>query len=197
MRLFSPVQCVGYVAFVLGVAAFVQKSDRRLKLLNASQSLAYAVHFIWLGNLPASSSALLSSLRSFLSLRTRSRVVAAAIIGANLMAGVLLAGTWVGWLTVASSCAATVAIFYMHGVRMRLVLLGCTGAWLVNNILSGSIGGTALEVVIALANGVTIARMLRHQRKTPAAVTIVDGAAQRRASEEDSPAVVCRTRSAR
>jgi hypothetical protein len=161
MRLFSPVQCVGYAAFVLGVAAFAQKSDRRLKSLNACQSLAYAVHFVWLGNLPASASASLSALRSFLSLRTRSWIVAVSIIGANLAAGVALATSWVGWLTVASSCAATLAIFYMDGVRMRLVLLGCTGAWLINNVLSGSIGGTALEVVIALANGFTIARMAR------------------------------------
>jgi hypothetical protein len=28
---FSPAQCVGYVAFVLGVTAFLQKDDRRFK----------------------------------------------------------------------------------------------------------------------------------------------------------------------
>lgn len=164
MDFFSPVQCVGYAAFILGVAAFVQRCDRRFKLLNAGQSLAYAVHFFWLANLPAASSALVSAVRSMLALKKRSWMVVATIVAVNFSAGVVFSKNWTGWLTVGSSCVGTVAIFYMRGVPMRLVLLACTGAWLTNNILSGSIGGTLLEAVIALANGATIVRILAGQR---------------------------------
>jgi hypothetical protein len=43
---------------------------------------------------------------------------------------------------------------------MRLVLLMSTFLWLANNILSGSIGGTALEATIATVNVVTMTRLL-------------------------------------
>jgi len=159
MQLLSPAQCVGYGAFVLGVAAFLQKTDRRLKLFNANQCLVYAAHFVLLGNVPASASSLISSLRSFAAVRTRSPLFAALIIALNLAVGAAFAGTGVGWLPVIASCAATVAIFYMEGIRLRLVLLGCTLMWLATNIYSGSIGGTLLELVIAVVNGATIFRM--------------------------------------
>lgn len=160
MELFSPAQCLGYVSFVLGVSAFLQKSDRRLKIFSGSQCLVYAVHFGMLGNFPASASLLISSGRSFLALKKRAAWVPGVIVAINLLAGVVLARSGARWLPVISSCAATVAIFSMRGIPLRLVLLFCTFCWLVNNILSGSIGGTMLEVVLAVVNVSTIIRMI-------------------------------------
>jgi hypothetical protein len=45
-------------------------------------------------------------------------------------------------------------------MTMRMMMLFSTGCWLVNNILSGSIGGAALELVIAIANATTILRIV-------------------------------------
>ena len=61
---FSLAQCLGYVAFVLGVSAFLQRDDRRLKLLNSAQGFVYAIHFIMLGSLPLAGSAAVCALRS-------------------------------------------------------------------------------------------------------------------------------------
>jgi len=157
---FSPGQCVGYIAFILGVASFLQKNDRRLKGFNAIQGLAYAAHFLLLGSFPASASALISAFRSFLALRTRSLWVAALVIGVNVAVGALLVRSSAGWLTVIASCLATLAVFMLQGVPMRLVLLVCTFLWLANNILCGSIGGTMLESTIAVINVSTMIRLL-------------------------------------
>jgi hypothetical protein len=48
---------------------------------------------------------------------------------------------------------------------MRLLMLCGTGLWIANNLIAGSIGGTALEVVVAAVNLVTIARMAREARE--------------------------------
>lgn len=161
MQFFSPAQCVGYLAFVLGVAAFLQKSDRRLKMLNSIQGLAYAAHFLLLGNIPASSSSLISGVRSFLAVKYRSPWLAGLIVAVNLAVGVAVVRNGVGWIPVIASCAATLAVFTMQGIPMRLILLACTFMWLTNNILSHSIGGTMLESVIAVVNVTTMIRMLR------------------------------------
>jgi hypothetical protein len=159
MQFFSVAQCLGYVAFVLGVTAFLQKEDRRLKGYVAAECLAYTAHFWMLGNVPASLSAFISSGRTLLSLRTRSPLAAGAIVVLNILMGLCCAKTPAAILPVASSCLGTVAVFRMRGIPMRLVLFVCTCLWLANNILSGSIGGTLLESFIAVANAVTIFRL--------------------------------------
>jgi hypothetical protein len=164
--LFSPAQCVGYVAFVLGVGSFLQTDDRRFKLFMAGECLAYVVHFALLGNPTAVASSTMSLLRSLLALRTRSVWVAVAVVAANLALGMALAKQASDWLPLAASCLGTLALFLLQGVPMRLVMLCGTGLWIANNIISGSIGGTALEIVIAIVNTVTIIRMARQAKQS-------------------------------
>jgi hypothetical protein len=85
--------------------------------------------------------------------------LAAAIIALNVAFGLVFAKNGVGWLPVLGACLGTIGFFLMRGVRMRLVLLAGTFLWLANNILSGSIGGTALEATIATVNIVTMTRI--------------------------------------
>jgi hypothetical protein len=161
MNPFSPAQCVGYLAFTLGVTAFLQSNDRRLKVFNSSECFVYAVHFLLLGNFPASASSFISGVRSLLSLKTRSPLLAALIIAINLALGAALVKSGFGWLPVAGSCIATVGVFMLQGIALRLSMLTSTFLWLANNIVSGSIGGTSLEVVIAVVNISTILRLVQ------------------------------------
>ena len=163
----SPAQCVGYLAFVLGVTAFLQKHDRRLKSFVAAEAFAYAVHFALLGNSPASASSVVSGVRCLLALKTRSLWLLAAVIIINAGLGVLLVSRPLGWLPVVASCLGAFAIFRLRGLPMRITLFLCTLMWLANNILSGSIGGTALECVIAVANLSTMARRLVKKNIAP------------------------------
>lgn len=161
MPIFSAAQCVGYVAFVLGIAAFLQKNDMRLKFLNGCESLTYFVHFLLLGNFSAASSGCISGIRSFVTMKTSSRLFAAFFVALNIGFGIYLSTSWYGYLPVIGSCVATVALFTMKGIPMRLAMLLSTLLWLTNNLFSGSIGGTALETLIAIANTFTIIRLFR------------------------------------
>lgn len=89
----SPAQLVGYVAFLLGVTAFAQRIDWRLKFLVASECVVYTAHFYLLGNNAASLSAGLSAVRMFASLKTRSPWVAAFFLVANVGLGAALASS--------------------------------------------------------------------------------------------------------
>lgn len=165
---FSPAQCVGYVAFVLGVGCFLQRDDRRFKLFMAGECLAYIVHFALLGNPTAVASSTLSLLRSVLSMYTRSRWVALAVVAANLGFGLSFAQRPSDWLPLGASCLGTLALFLLQGIPMRLLMLCGTGLWIANNLIAGSVGGTALELVVAAVNLSTVVRMAR-QRHAPAA----------------------------
>ena len=166
---FSPAQWAGYAAFVLGVGSFMQKDDRRFKLFMAAECLAYIIHFTLLGRPTAVASSTMSLLRSVLALYTRSRWVALFVILANIGLGLGFATRASDWLPMGASCIGTLALFLMEGVRMRVAMLCGTLLWIVNNIIAGSVGGTALEVVIAAVNLVTIRRMLRDAQAASAA----------------------------
>lgn len=156
----SPAQCFGYVAFALGVASFLQRDDRRFKLFMTGECIALVVHFLMLGVPTAAASSLVSVARSVTSLYSRSAWVAVGFVTLNIALGLQFATTWWSWFPLLASCIGTLALFLLEGVRMRLAMLLGTLLWLTNNILSGSIGGTALELVIAVANSYTIFRML-------------------------------------
>jgi len=161
---FAPAQCVGYIAFVLGVASFTQKDDRRFKLFMAGECLAYIVHFALLGNPTAVASSTMSLLRSVLALYTRSLWVAGGVVAMNVALGLALATRITDWLPLGASCIGTLALFLLRGIPMRLAMLSGTCLWIANNVIAGSIGGTALELVIAVVNATTIWRMARAAR---------------------------------
>lgn len=168
---FSPAQLFGYVAFVLGVGCFLQTDDRRFKWFMTGECIAYVVHFALLGNPTAVASSSLSMLRSLLSLHTRSKWVAVGVVAANIGFGLAIATKPSDWLPLTASCLGTIALFTLQGVPMRLLMMCGTGLWIANNLIAGSIGGTALEVVIAFINLTTIVRMLRAPSIPPAART--------------------------
>ncbi len=155
----APAQLVGYLAFFLGVIAFAQRLDWKLKFLVGSECVAYTAHFFLLGNNAAAVSAALASLRTFASLKTRSAWVAGFFLLANIVLGLAVATSWAAIFPIAAGVSGTVAVFFLRGVAMRLLLLCATLCWLTNNILSGSIGGTLLESSIALVNATTMLRL--------------------------------------
>lgn len=163
---FSPAQLVGYVAFVLGVGSFLQTDDRRFKLYMTGESVAYMAHFALLGNPTALASSVVSTVRTLLALRTKSYWVAAAVVVVNITLGLTIATKWSDWLPLVASCLGTLALFLLHGIRMRLLMLCGTVLWIANNLIAGSIGGTALEIVVAVTNASTILRMASASRQT-------------------------------
>jgi hypothetical protein len=154
-------QIFGYFAFVFGVACFLQKSDFRFKLLLVLESISYVLHFWLLGNFPAMASASMAGSRTLTSIWTSSRWAAAFFLTLTIALGCWLITSWVGVLPIVASCIGTTAVFLFTGITMRLMMLTATFLWLANNILSGSIGGTALEACIALSNTYTIWQLHR------------------------------------
>lgn len=158
-EVFSVAQIFGYFAFFFGVGCFLQKSDLRFRILLACESVCYVVHFWLLGNLPATASAGVSMARTLTSLRTRSRWAALFFVLLLLCLGFWLVRGWLGVLPIVASSIGTTAVFLYSGITMRWMMLSATLLWLINNIVSGSIGGTALEACIAVANFWTIWRL--------------------------------------
>lgn len=158
---FSPAQLLGYLAFVCGVACFAQTDDRRFKLFMAAECAAYIGHFALLAQLTAVASTTVSLLRSLAALRAKGPLTGLFFIALSAGLGLWLMQGWLSLLPIAASCIGTFALFFLDGLRMRALMLVGTLLWLANNLLVGSIGGSALEAVLAATNAHTIWRMAR------------------------------------
>lgn len=164
LEFMSWAQLFGYLAFVLGVGSFLQMSDKHFKLWMTSECIAYAVHFFLLGNPTAVASTLVSASRSILSMYTRSLWIAWAVVALNVGLGFVFVKQPADALPLIASSIATLALFRLQGIRMRFVLFCGTLLWLANNLIAGSIGGSALEAVVAAVNFSTMLRMYREAR---------------------------------
>lgn len=157
-------QWPGYAAFAFGLACFAQTDDRRFKVFMALECAAYALHFALLGEATAVASTLLSLGRSLAALHAPVAwrpAVGLGFIGLNLLAGAWLFDGARSLLPIAASVIGTTALFFLHGVAMRSLMLVGTALWLVNNLIVGSVGGSLLEACLLLANARTIGRMRR------------------------------------
>ncbi|HEX5126204.1 MAG TPA: YgjV family protein, partial [Rhodocyclaceae bacterium] len=85
-------------------------------------------------------------------------------VALSISCGIWLFNGWLSMLPIIASCTGTLALFLLNGVTMRCVMLFGTSLWLVNNIFSGSIGGTMLEATILITNIYTIFRLRRDER---------------------------------
>ncbi|MFA9438641.1 YgjV family protein [Uliginosibacterium sp. sgz301328] len=159
----SVTQIFGYLAFAMGVSSFLQKSDQRFKIFMAAECVSYVIHFWLLGNYTAVASSAVSVGRSVAAIRTRSIWVALFFVALSLGFGIWLATSWLSFLPIIASCVGTLSLFLLHGVRMRCFMLIGTCLWLLNNILSGSIGGTMLEATVLATNLLTIRRLQLEQ----------------------------------
>lgn len=163
---FSIPQIFGYLTFACGMVTFLQKNDRHFKYFLTLQNTLYGIHFFLMGNPAAVAGMVLSILRNLLSLRTRSFRVAVLLLVLNVLAGCWVVTSWWYVLPLLAAAVATLSMFRLKGAPMRLGMLCATLLWDVNNILTGSIGGTAMETTLAVISIVTIVRIRRDARLT-------------------------------
>jgi len=168
---FSYIQILGYIAMILGIAAFLQKDDVRLKMIMACMAIVIVVHFSLLGAYVAAVSATLAGSRALLSLnpyvmRKRHYFVA----GFVLLTIVLSAYTYTRWIDIfpfITGTLGTFALFYLRGVALRWGFASIGTLWLLHNILAQSYGPLVMEMFILTANLVTIYRLKRDEKSRP------------------------------
>lgn len=158
---FNLAQAFGMLSFVLGILCFYQKDDQHLRIMMVVMNLNHALHFALLGATTACLSSLLSVVRTGLSIKTRSRIVAYIFMVITLALGIYMADEWYDLFPILGTCIGTYALFCLAGIKMRLAFLCGAICWLTNNILVGSIGGTLLEMTLLMVNCFTIFRLYR------------------------------------
>ncbi|RWX55859.1 YgjV family protein [Photobacterium chitinilyticum] len=151
-------QSLGFLSFAIGLFAFYQKQDIKLKLWMAVLCLVNAMHFLLLNSSSSAFCAIVSMVRNLITIKVRSRWVMMTFMLFSI-AGAFSIQRLSEALGVMGICVGTYSLFMLDGIRLRLGLLTGSLLWLGNNIALGSVGGTLLEACSASMNAVTLYRL--------------------------------------
>lgn len=163
-------QFFGLVALVLCLVAFSSKHDDRLLVILISANVAFALQFVFFQSWTAAALTVLVIVRIVLARRyLGSQRVMAGVLAASGIAAALTWQSWVDVLPLTAMVLGTVGMFLLRGISMRVFLGLAALAWMLNNLLIGTIGGTLAEALIVVTNIITIIRLARAKRKYPEA----------------------------
>ena len=152
-------QILGLLSFALGIFAFYQKSDKKLKITMVILNINYMVHFFLMGSPVSALSSFLAAVRTGISIYISSKIIAFVFVTIGIIWGVWLANSALDLFPIIGTCIGTLSLFLLKGIKMRLCLLLGSTCWLINNIQVGSIGGTMLEACVISMNSFTIYRL--------------------------------------
>ena len=158
-------QGVGVIAFLVGITTFINRDERRFKKQLSVYSAIIGVHFFLMGAWPAGSSAMLNSVRTLITLRTRNLWVMTLFIVLTGGLGIAKFHHPMELLPVIGTIVSTWALFRCTGLTTRCVIWCSTGCWVVHNLWLGSIGGSLIEGSFLVMNGLTIIRFWRMQKR--------------------------------
>lgn len=166
---FSPTQIVGYIAFAVVIAAFWQKRDKYLLLLNGLAATFWTIQYIMLGAMAGAAAETLVMIRSvlsaFLTDQRHKNLAALFFVPAFLIAGAVTYQQPYDLLMIASCLIATVSMIYLRAFQLRYGMLAATLLWMVFNACAGTIGGALAGAVLAAVKCVTIYRMFRDKKQ--------------------------------
>lgn len=167
-------QILGYCATVLGITAFLQKDDMRLRGFISAMSVLLITHFILMGSYTAALSAALAASRWWLTIfpwvRSRGRYFVPFYVCAFLTTAFFTYERWFDLLPPMASIGGTFALFYLHRLKMRLVLMCGGSLWCLHNVMALSYGPAVMEAFMIVSNITMMTRMVLEQRKLSRAV---------------------------
>ena len=143
-------QAIGFLAFFVGIYAFTNKDDKKLRIWQAAQCFLLSLHFFLLGAQSGAAITLLAGIRNLISLHKHNTYVGFIFLILYVTVGVLRYKVPLDVLPVISALLGTIAIFYLSGIKMRLFLMAGTSLWIIYNALVFSIGPFFMELFILI-----------------------------------------------
>ncbi len=156
-------QAVGIAGMLVGITAFLRPGDTAFKLGISASAAVMALHFWLLGAPAGAAAAVITSLRTILSLWPRFRILLPLFLLVYAAIGYTVYTTPRDILPILASMNGTIAMFCFSGIRLRLMLMIGTAMWIGFNILEGSLGGLMLEGFFLIANIRTVMRLWQQQ----------------------------------
>jgi hypothetical protein len=158
------VQGVGYLALLVVIISFQNNNRVKLLLLMLTAALLFTVHYALLGAWTGSLMNLVGASMIFVSYKKETAVWAQLpfwpylFIALFILAGILTAENWTGFLPVLAQIFGTVAVWQSNARAIRFFMLIPRPLWFSYNLVVGSYAGMLTEVLVSTSVIVGIVR---------------------------------------
>jgi len=159
-------QAIGIVASGFVVFSFSQKRDNNLKIYLIIGNLLFAIHFFMLGAFAGMCVNIINIMRVGCSIKFHksNKVMFVFFLIYSLVAALIYEKPY-DLLPIFSSFLGTYSMFKLSGIKLRLLGLLGSSAWLTYGIIFQSIGGIITEVTGIILNLTTVYRLQRDNKK--------------------------------
>ena len=159
-------QAVGIVASGFIIFSFNQKIDNHLKIYLIIGNMLFATHFSMLGAYAGMCVTTLNVFRVSFSIKFhKSTKMMLGFMTVYILTGIFIYKEMFDLLPIFSSLLGTFSMFKLSGIKLRLLGMFGSSAWLTYGIIFHSIGGIITETSALILNSSTIYRLIRDKRK--------------------------------
>ncbi|MGD9638645.1 MAG: YgjV family protein [Alphaproteobacteria bacterium] len=152
-------QILGFFALFFGVSGFLNRDEKKLKILLIVQSVFLVPHFILLNANTGAVMSIVTIIRNYLSLNSKFNKLWILFVILYLVSGIYKYQRPIDILPIFASVLGTYAFFKLDNLKLRTSLLFCTLSWLFHNIYVGSLGPSIMEAMIFSSNLRTIIKI--------------------------------------
>lgn len=172
-QFFTVAQLIGVLAYIVGVSAFLQRSDQAFRRQLTIVNMIMIVHFYLLGpaSYPAAILNVINIFRNISSGYTRNMFVMLFFILLMWLASWNSITNPMQYLSVIGTSIVTFSMFRLRERSMRIGILFSSALWIVYSVWIGSIGGTAIEITFAIINIITIYKLSQKPTAIPSLST--------------------------
>lgn len=167
-QFFTIPQLIGVLGYIVGVSAFLQRSDNAFRWQLTIVNIIMSVHFYLLGpdSYPAAILNIINIFRNIASAYTRNLFVMIFFIVLMWVLSLPTIVVPMQYLSVIGTSLVTFSMFRLQQASMRFGILLSSVLWIIYSIWMGSIGSLAIETTFAIINIITIIKLSKITKQT-------------------------------
>jgi uncharacterized MAPEG superfamily protein len=162
------------LAVTLGLIAYLDKSDVRLKVILFVQAILLGSHFAIEGSISASIITFLIAPLNLLSAFKISRPLYPAFALIILIAGLFGFNGVQDIFPIAAVCISLYALYHLEGVYLRGSLIACSMLWIIHDVAYDLPIILFMDITILVLNVFATMQMIRAQNGSPSSASPVE-----------------------
>lgn len=158
-------QILGYVASIILLLGYGVKHDKKTKIILVFSSVIFATHFLLLGAFTAAAVTTVNALRNASSVFLyKSKITFFIFAMMYIGSGYWTYTSFIDLLPLLASLFTCVGMFFLEGLKFRILIVFATIPWIVHNIVVGSIGGTINSTILFFITLITVLRLYKDKK---------------------------------
>jgi len=163
--IFSFAQILGYIASLFLITGYGFKSDTLTKKILIFLALFFVAHFYLIGAFTAATICFVNALRNISALMFyKSKITFIVFAILYCIGGFITVDEFIDMLPLSAALITCFGMFFLGGIRFRVIVVIATILWIIHNIYVGSIGGTINAFILFIISSNVVLKLHKGEK---------------------------------